>query len=130
MKATRQARREAKDLFRCSIVNGLLDEARVRQVVTQLIETKPRGYLGTLSAFRRLVTLNAEEHTAKIESAAPLSPELQGRIKTSLTHVHGPGLDLSFLENPVLIGGMRIQVGSDVYDGTVKGRLAALEQSF
>lgn len=130
MKATRQARREAKDLFRCCIVNGLLDEARVRQAVTQLIKTKPRGYLGTLSAFRRLVTLNAEEHTAKIESAAPLSPELQHRLKTSLTHVYGPGLDLSFLENPALIGGMRIQVGSDVYDGTVKGRLAALEQSF
>src|SRR5690348_15517879 len=118
MKATRQAKREAKELFRLCLINGLLDESRVRQTVRQLIETKPRGYLGTLSAFRRLVTLNADEHTAKIETASPLSPELQVRLKTSLMHAYGPGLDLSFLENPALIGGMRIQVGSDVYDGT------------
>jgi F-type H+-transporting ATPase subunit delta len=130
MKATRQARREAKELFRVCLVNGLLDETRVRQAVAQLIETKPRGYLGTLSAFRRLVTLNSEEHTARIESAAPLSPELQAKLKNSLIQVYGPGLNTSFLDNPALIGGVRIHVGSDVYDGTVKGRLAALEQSF
>lgn len=130
MKATRQARREAKELFRVCLVNGLLDEARVRQAVTQLIATKPRGYLGTLSAFRRLVTLDAEEHTAKIESAAPLSPELQARLKASLTSVYGPGVNTSFTDNSALIGGVRIKVGSDVYDGTVKGRLATLEQSF
>jgi F0F1-type ATP synthase delta subunit len=29
-----------------------------------------------------------------------------------------------------LIGGLRIQVGSDVYDGSVRARLASLEQSF
>jgi len=130
MKATRQARREAKELFRLCLVNGLLDEARARQTVRQLIEIKPRGYLGTLSAFRRLVTLDAEEHTAKIESSAPLPPELQAQLKASLTGAYGPGLNTSFADNPALIGGVRIRVGSDVYDGTVKGRLAALEQSF
>ena len=130
MKASRKARREAKELFRVCIVNGVLDEARVRQAVRQLIETRPRGYLGTLSALRRLVTLDVEAHTAKIESAAPLSPELQGRLKASLTRAHGPGLSTSFTDNSALIGGVRIRVGSDVYDGTVKGRLAALEQRF
>jgi F-type H+-transporting ATPase subunit delta len=130
MKASRQARREAKGLFRLCLVNGLLDDARARQIVGQLIQTRPRGYLGTLSAFRRLVTLDAEEHTAKIESAAPLLPELQAKLKSSLTEVYGPGINTSFLNNPALIGGVRIRVGSDVYDGTVKGRLAALEQSF
>ena len=102
----------------------------MRQAIQQLIEIKPRGYLGTLSAFRRLVTLDAEEHTAKIESAAPLSPELQARLKVSLTGAYGPGLNTSFTDSSALIGGVRIRVGSDVYDGTVKGRLAAIEQSF
>jgi F-type H+-transporting ATPase subunit delta len=30
--------------------------------------------------------------------------------------------------NPQLLGGMRIQVGSDVWDGTVRGRLERLQQ--
>jgi F-type H+-transporting ATPase subunit delta len=36
-------------------------------------------------------------------------------------------LDTAFAENPELIGGMRIQIGSDVYDGSVRARLKALE---
>jgi F-type H+-transporting ATPase subunit delta len=130
MKASRQARREAKELFRLCLVDGVLDVARVRQAVTQLTKNKPRGYLGTLSAFRRLITLDAEEHTARIESATPLSPELQARLRAGLTRLYGPGLSTSFTHNSELIGGVRMQVGSDVYDGTVKGRLAALERSF
>ena len=39
------------------------------------------------------------------------------------------GSALSFVLNPALIGGMRIQVGSDVYDGSVQAGLAALEKS-
>jgi F-type H+-transporting ATPase subunit delta len=37
---------------------------------------------------------------------------------------------VEFWVNPKLIGGMRVQVGSDLYDGSVKTRLEKLEQSF
>jgi F0F1-type ATP synthase delta subunit len=33
----------------------------------------------------------------------------------------------TFTENPTLLGGVRIQVGSDVYDGSIRARLNALE---
>jgi F-type H+-transporting ATPase subunit delta len=44
--------------------------------------------------------------------------------------VYGPRLVTTFAESPALIGGMRIRVGSDVYDGSVKAGLTALEKSF
>jgi F-type H+-transporting ATPase subunit delta len=130
MKATKQARREAKQLFRLCLVNGLLEEKRARQLVQQIIAAKPRGYLGTLSYFRRLVELDCARHTAKVESALTLPADLRASVQTGLARVYGPGLTTAFAENPALIGGMRIRVGSDVYDGSVQGRLAALEQSF
>ena len=130
MKATKQARREAKQLFRLCLVNGLLEEKRARQVVQQIIAAKPRGYLATLSYFQRLVELDCARHTAKIESALALPADLQASVQAGLARVYGPGLTASFAENPALIGGMRIRVGSDVYDGSVQGRLVALEQSF
>jgi F-type H+-transporting ATPase subunit delta len=126
----RQAKREATQLFRLCIPNGRLDENRVRQAVRQLIEAKPRGYLITLSLFRRLVKLELERRTAKVESAVPLPADLQATVKAGLERAYGDGLDMSFAQNPSLIGGMRVQVGSDVYNGSVKARLAALEQSF
>jgi F-type H+-transporting ATPase subunit delta len=130
MKATKKTRREATQLFRLCLVKGLLDENRARQVVQQIVAARPRGYLATLSYFQRLVRLDRAQHTAKIESALTLPKELQARVQTGLAQVYGPGLSTSFAENPALIGGVRIRVGSDVYDGSVQGRLAALEQSF
>jgi F-type H+-transporting ATPase subunit delta len=129
MKANKRARREAKQLFRLCLVDGLLEENRARQVVQQIIAAKPRGYLGTLSYFRRLVELHTARHTAKVESALTLPADFQANVQTGMARAYGPGLTTSFAENPALIGGMRIRVGSDVYDGSVQARLAALEQS-
>ena len=130
MKATKQTRREGKQLFRLCLVNGLIEEKRARQVVQQIVAARPRGYLATLSYFQRLVELDCARHTAKIESALALPADLQASVQAGLARVYGPGLTASFAENPALIGGMRIRVGSDVYDGSVQARLAALEQSF
>jgi F-type H+-transporting ATPase subunit delta len=130
MKTTKHARREATQLFRFCHIKGLLNEDLARNIVQQFAAAKPRGYLGVLSYFRRLVKLDQVRHTAKVESAKPLALALQTRVETDLARQYGPGLSTSFAENPALIGGMRVQVGSDVYDGTVRSRLAALQESF
>jgi F-type H+-transporting ATPase subunit delta len=130
MKVSKQARREAKELYRGSVVNGVLDENRVRQVVSKVAQAKPRGYLEILSHFQRLVKLEVERRTAKVESAVPLSPEMQADVKNKLGNIYGQGLNISFAQNPALLGGLRIKVGSDVYDGSVQARLENLVESF
>jgi F-type H+-transporting ATPase subunit delta len=130
MKVSKQARREAKQLFRSCFANGLLDEQRVRQLVQSVIQTKPRDYIAILSHFTRLVKLDLDRRTAKVESAVPLAQDLQAKVHANLTQAYGPGLNLSFAQTPALIGGMRIKVGSDVYDGSVQARLAALRETF
>jgi F-type H+-transporting ATPase subunit delta len=130
MKTSKQIKREAKRLFRSCLVNGLLDEGRTRQVVQRMIGSKRRGDLALLSHFRRLVKLEYTRHTAEVESALPLPPDLRTTIQAGLARVYGPGISASFAHNPGLIGGMRIKVGSDVYDGSVRARLAALEKNF
>jgi len=130
MKISKQARRDAKELFRSTIVNGALDENRIREVVSKVAQAKPRGYFAILSHFQRLVKLEIERRTAKVESAAPLSPEVQADVKNKLGKLYGQGLNISFTQNPSLLGGLRIQVGSDVYDGSVQARLENLVESF
>jgi len=130
MKTTRQTKREAMRLFRLCFVNGLLDEGRTRQVVQRVIEAKRRGGLAILAHFQRLVKLEVARHTAEVESAMPLPADLHENIQAGLGRTYGPGIRASFTHNPALIGGMRIKVGSDVYDGSVLARLAALEKSF
>ena len=130
MKTTRQIKREAKRLFRLCLVNGSLDEGRTRKVVQRIIGDKRRSGLALLSHFKRLVRLDCARHTAEVESAMPLPADLRARIEAGLARTYGPGISASFAHNPGLIGGMRIKVGSDVYDGSVRARLAALEKGF
>ena len=129
MKISKQAQREARQLFRSCFVNERLDESRVRQAVALLAEKMPRGYVEILSRLHRLVKLDLEQHAARVESASALPAEVQAEVAARLKGIYGE-LDLSFAQNPALLGGLRIQVGSDLYDGSVKMRLEQLEQSF
>ena len=130
MKIPKQARRNAKQLFRSCLANGLLDENRVRQIVREVIAQRPRGYIAVLSHFQRLVKLDVARRTAKIESAIQLPENLRTGVQANLARKYGPGLNISFSLNPGLIGGLRVQVGSDVYDGSVRARLAELAEKF
>lgn len=129
MKVSKQSRREAKGLFRSSQVNGLLDEGRLSRAVEMVVQQKPRGYVGILSHLQHLVKLDMQRRTAKVESPAALTPEEEANLKQTLARKYGPGLNFSFQQHPALLGGLRIRVGSDVYDGTVAGRLRQLEES-
>jgi F-type H+-transporting ATPase subunit delta len=130
MKTTKQVRREAKHLYRLCVINGSLDELRVRQVIQRVLESKRRGSLALAKHFERFVRLDRSAHTAEVESATPLPAELQTSVQAGLLRVYGPGIDTTFGQSPALIGGMRIRVASDVYDGSVRAGLAALEKSF
>lgn len=127
MRANRKTQRAARHLYRLCRVDGGLDPARVRLAAQHLASSKRRGALAVLTGFHRLVRLETDRHTAVVESAAPLVDALRDAVRADLVRLHGAGIDASFRENPALIGGMRIKVGSDVYDSSVRARLAALE---
>ena len=130
MKTNRQIKREARRLFRLCLVNRLLDERRVQQVVQATLAAKRRGGYTLLANFLRWVKLDRSRHTAEVESATVLPANLQASVVTDLSRVYGPGMIALFSQNPALIGGMRIRVASDVYDGSIKAALATLEKQF
>lgn len=130
MKISKQARRSAKHLFGCCIQDGGLDESRVRRTVEIVIKEKPRDYFGVLGHFQRLVKLEMERRTARVESAIQLSEDLQKSVRSNLTKRYGAGLNILFVTTPELLGGLRIRVGSDVYDGSLQAGLKGIQDSF
>jgi F-type H+-transporting ATPase subunit delta len=130
MKTIKQTRREAKQLFRLCLVNGLLDEGRVRLVAQSLLGKRRRGSLALLSHFLHRVKLERARHTAEVQSAIPLAADLQASVLAGLVRLYGAGVTASFTHEPSLIGGMRVKVGSDVYDGSIRGALETIERSF
>ena len=130
MKGTKQSRRFAKQLFKNCQVNGRLDADRTQKSVQLLIEQKPRGYFGILQHLHRQVKLDEASRTARVESAVALGQVQQQDIQDSLNQLKGGNVTVEFAENPRLIGGMRVKIGDDVFDGSVKTRLTGLSESF
>ena len=127
MKSTRKTKRASRKLFQLCATGGELDEGRVRMVAGRLAASPRRGAIQALMAFQRLVRLDRARHTARVESATPLGDTERATILTELARRYGPTLETAFVDNPALIGGVRITVGSDVFDGSIRARLAAIQ---
>jgi F-type H+-transporting ATPase subunit delta len=130
MKTTPQIKREARQLYRLCVVDGFLNEDRARHVVRRILQEKQRSYLKLLSQFKRWVRLEVSAHTAEVETAAPIPADLRSSVHARLTKVYGRELSMQFAVKPALIGGMRVRVGNDVYDGTLLSGLTSLEKRF
>ncbi len=130
MKGTKQSRRLAKQLFKSCQVDDRLNADRVRKAVRLLIDQKPRGYFGILQHLQRLVKLDEANRTARVESAVALGQAQQRDVRNKLKRLKGGDVTVTFATNPGLIGGMRVKIGDDVYDGSVRTRLTALSDNF
>lgn len=129
MSSRKEAQRNARQLLRLSLTNGVLDEAKVSQIVKQVVEKKPRNTIGILEAFANLVRLEKAKRHAVIESAELLDDSTREKIESELNAKYGQ-LEFEYQVKPELLGGIRAKVGSDVWDGSVKARLDALRQQF
>ena len=118
----------AKELLQASFVDGELDSGRVAKLVTSLIAKKPRNCVRLLETYQRLLRLETEKRTATIETATELVPGSGDAIVANLKRRYGMDLEPRFVINRDLLGGMRIRVGSDVWDSSVRNRLQRLQQ--
>lgn len=128
MKINKETRQMSKDLLRASFADGQLDHGRVRSLVTSLIEKKPRNYLKVLDAYKRLLRLEVEKRSATIETATSLDTSARDEMTENLKRKYGADLSATFAVVPELLGGMRVRVGSDVWDSSVRNRLQRLQQ--
>jgi len=129
MKATKESRKLSRLMLRNSFTSGKLDEEKISQMVQSVLETKPRHYVDVLKDYQRLLHLETEKRRAVIESATPLNRSLGARIIENLKARYGEDLVTEFRTNPELLGGLRIKIGSDVWDGSIKSRLNQLREN-
>jgi len=128
MKINKEIRRLSREMLRASFTDGQLDHGRIASLVESLIARKPRNYIAVLKNYRRLLRLEVEKRRARVETASELDSEAGSKLVANLKKKYGNDLATEFMVNTQLLGGMRIQVGSDVWDGSVRGRLERLQQ--
>jgi F-type H+-transporting ATPase subunit delta len=130
MKISKVAAATARRLFGLCQTNGRLDDDKLRSVVSRLVESKPRDFLAILGALQKLTRLEMERRKVTVESAVDLDEATRRRVLAGLVKKYGTDLVAIYQVNPALLGGLRIRVGNDVFDGTVRGRLERLAAAF
>jgi F-type H+-transporting ATPase subunit delta len=130
MKISKVAAATARRLFGLCQTNGRLDDDKLRSVVSRLVESKPRDFLAILGALQKLTRLEMERRKVTVESAVDLDEATRRRVLAGLVKKYGTDLVAVYQVNPALLGGLRIRVGNDVFDGTVRGRLERLAAAF
>src|SRR5882724_3580991 len=128
MKINKEIRQLAREMLRASFTDGQLDGGKIASLVQSLITKRPRHFIDILQNYKRLLRLEIEKRHARIESATQLSPKAAFDIGARLKRKYGEDLTSEFVVDPTLLGGIRVRVGSDVWDGTLRNRLERLRQ--
>ena len=128
MKINKEIRQLSRQMLRASFSDGQLDRQKIASLVDSLTRRKPRHYIEVLKNYRRLLRLELEKRSARIETASEVDSAVRSEILANLKKKYGTDLTAEFVVDLALLGGMRIRVGSDVWDGTVRGRLERLQQ--
>jgi F-type H+-transporting ATPase subunit delta len=79
--------------------------------------------LAELAAGRR------ERSVARVTTPVALSPEQEQKLTDSLTRLYARPISLQVELDPRLLGGLVVQVGGEVIDGSVASKLAAARRS-
>ena len=128
MKLNKEIRQLSRQMLRASFTDAQLDNGKISALVQSLVTKKPRHYIDVLQHYKRLLRLEIEKRHARIESAMKLDPQTSTQIVNRLKRKYGDDLTADFTVEPALLGGLRVRVGSDVWDGTLRNRLERLQQ--
>ena len=112
---------------KAALVHGLL-EAKAAPETVRLAEQAVRTPRGrrldrVLEEYLRLAATRRDELTALVTVAAPITEQQQARLRSALEAHYGKSVSLQVVLDPAVMGGIRVQVGDEVVDGTVLRRL-------
>jgi F-type H+-transporting ATPase subunit delta len=103
---------------------------RVKTFLDMIVDN---GRLANLPSIAEVLHLEREAGqgmvSARLTTAAPLTPELRSRAASALERLSGRKVNLTVEVDPGLLGGAVTQVGSMVYDGSLKTQLARLRRT-
>ena len=97
-------------------------------LLLERVGSNPRGRHAARVAdeFAEIIVTRQNRYIARVTSAIALS---QARLGRALNAVYGRELKLDVSVDPAVLGGLRVQVGDEVIDGTVETRMSDLTRS-
>lgn len=105
-------------------------EKRLRNLLAVLISHNRIGQVAeVVAAYRAAEQQRQGIHSVEIVTARAVSEEERAALTAGATKLAGGKVEASFRQDPAVLGGAVVRIGSTVYDGSVKGRLERLKEA-
>ena len=121
--ADRQASPEARAQLARSVFGETLHPATAQLIERAALAPRGRNIVAVLTELLRLVSARRHKLVAAVTSAQPLTKAQSARLATLLESAYGRSVQLNISVDPGVVGGLRIEIGSDVVNATVLARL-------
>jgi F-type H+-transporting ATPase subunit delta len=122
----RKAQQFARQLFKLSVVDGVVSVERVSGVLAYVEKHRPANPVMVLKAYARLIAAELAKSEAVVEHAGAITAATVAAVATAMTKKYGRPVTATARPNPALLAGLRVHVGDDVYESSIAGQLAAL----
>lgn len=126
MAADKQTKLLAKQLFKLSVVNGVVSPEQVAGVLGWVEQHAPRRSVALLKAYHHRIAAELAKSHAAVEHAGPVSDATLRLIEGAMSQRYQRVITAGARPNPALLAGLRVRVGSDVFEASVAGQLSQL----
>src|SRR6516162_4840683 len=111
-----------------ALLSGKVAPAALRLITQAAVNPRGRNLEANLADYARLVADWRQRLIAVVRVATTLSDRQRERLTAALSAIYGRGIQLNVVIDPQVVGGVSIQIGDDLIDGTLSSRLAALRR--
>ena len=119
-----EAKRELLDQLLADKVTSV----SLRLITQAALYPRGRNLESNLAEYARLVSAWGQRLIAVVRVAVEFSAPQRQRLVRALSAIYGHDIQLNVVIDPQVVGGVSIQIGDEIIDGTLSSRLAALRR--
>jgi F-type H+-transporting ATPase subunit delta len=111
---------------RQELVSNLLEgkaTAPAVRLAVQAVASGHRSFEAALEEFQRIAAERQRRAVALVRTAVDLTPDERTRLAGALSEQYGRDVHVNVVVDATILGGIRVEIGDEVIDGTVAGRL-------
>lgn len=118
--------KQAPLALRQQLVSGLLEgkaSPAAAALAVQAVASRHRSVESALEEYQRVAAEREQRLVGTVRTAVDLTGDELERLGAALARIYGKQIHLNVLVDPAVVGGIRVEIGDDVIDGSVVSRL-------
>jgi F-type H+-transporting ATPase subunit delta len=112
-----------------ALLQGKASTETVRLARQAAVFPRGRRFARVLDSYLAVAAMRRQQLTATVTAAVPLDEAQAERLRRALSRIYNRAVQINIVLDPGVVGGIRVQVGDEVVDGTVLRRLQEAERA-